>query len=496
VTQTDTQGSKHAEALKLAEAGRHEEALAALREHLLRHPLDPEALNDAGAMLYKLERFDEAARHLKMALGHVTADAPQVLENLLEVYLAAGRGPEAAAMLDDLARAGGLTADLANRTAAVLLDSGDLHNAVETIIRSMELAPQEEHLAAIMAEVHKLRPRVGLFAAPGRGQLPDGLDAFIRRRFQARTFRGTGSGELGEFLRWCDVAWFESCSTEAVLASRRPRTPPTLVHVHAHETYSPRLQRVNWPNVDLLVTSGGRHAEDFLARRLPEVARTGRIARLPRGVAADELPFTHRRRGKNLACLGDLSLRRNPMFLLQCFRALHQADGGYRLFFAGYFQDDMLEAYLRGLLEELDLAGAVSFDGWQEDVTQWLADKHYVVSAGIGPEAGRGIAEAMAMGLKPVLHRFPGAGDLYGEGALFATPEEFCRRILDEPYNPPAYRAFVEEQFAVEKSLAAAGHLLGRLERLWASAKASDVEPARCAGPAGGPPRSVEGRRA
>jgi len=236
VTQTDSKGSKHAEALKLAEAGRHEEALAAIREHLLRHPLDPEALNDAGALLYKLERFDEAARHLKMALGHATADAPQVLENLLEVHLAAGRGAEAAAMLDELAGAGVLTADLANRTAAVLLENDDLPNAVETLIRSMELAPQEEHLAAIMAEVHKLRPRVGLFPGPARGQLPDGLHHFIRHRFETRIFQGTGSGELGQFLRCCDVAWFESCSTEAVLASRLPRTCPTLVHVHAHET--------------------------------------------------------------------------------------------------------------------------------------------------------------------------------------------------------------------------------------------------------------------
>ncbi len=500
MTQGHAQGSKHAEALKLAEAGRHEEALEAIREHLLRHPLDAEALNDAGALLYKLERLDEAARHLKTALGQVTGDASQVLENLLEVYLAAGRGAEAAAMLDELAGAGVLTADLANRTAAVLLENNDFPNAIETVIRSMKLAPQDEHLAAIMTEIHRLRPKVGLFPAPGRGQLPDGLHHFVRRRFETGIFRDTGDGALGEFLKWCDMAWFESCSIEAVLASRMPKACTALVHVHAHETYSPRLERINWPNVDLLVTSGGSEARDFLARRLPGLARSGRIAQLPCSMAADKLPFTHRRRGKSLACAGDLSLRRNPMFLLQCFRKLHEADPQFRLFFAGYFQDDMLEAYLRHLLEELHIAGAVFFDGWQEDMPKWLADKHYVVSAGIGAEDAPRAAEAMAMGLKPVLHRFCGAADFYPESALFSTDEEFCRRILDEPYDPPAYRAFIEENFAVGKFLGRTNELLAQLEAVWASAKEAGVEPAACGEPtddlepAGETPRRREGQ--
>ena len=486
MTQTRSEGSKHAEALELAEAGRHEEALAAVQEHLLRHPLDAEALNDAGALLYKLERLDEAARHLEMALARATGDTSQVLENLVEVYLAAGRGAEAAAMLDKLAGAGRLTADLANRTTAMLLANNDVPKAVEALVRSMELAPQDEHLAAVMTEIRRLRPKVGLFPAPGRARLPDGLSDFIQQRFEARTFQGTDRGALGKFMGWCDVAWFDGVGIEAILASRMQAPRPAVLHVHAHETYNPLLERVNWPGMGLLATSGGRQAEDFLARRLPDVARAGRIRRLPRSVAADKLPFTHRRRGKDLACLGDLSLRRDPMFLLQCFRKLHEADGEFRLFLAGYFQDDMLEAYLRHLLDELHIRGAVSFDGWQEDVPGWLADKHYVVSAGIGPGDDPGAPEAMAMGLKPVLHRFPGAGEIYPDWALFGTDEEFCRRILDEPYDPPACRAFVEQNFAVGKFLAQANELLLQLERLWGSAERPDIPPAARGRPADG----------
>ncbi|HUT02247.1 MAG TPA: glycosyltransferase [Phycisphaerae bacterium] len=480
MTESDPEGSRHAEALELAQAGRHEEALAALQEFLLRHPLDAEALNDAGALLYGLGRLDEAARHLERALGRPDGQAAQVLENLMEVYLAAGRSAQAAALLDGLDDAGILTPELANRTAAALLEDHDCPNAVETLLRSRKLAPQEEHLPAILRKVHALRPKVALVCGPGRKPLPDGLAAFVGERFETRVFRPTGPGALGELLGWCDLAWFEGCSTEAVLASRMPTACMTLLHVRAAEVYGPRVGRADWSNVDWVVASGGRQERDLLARRLPDLARAGRIGHLPVGLAVEKLPFRNRDRGKNLACLGDLSCRRNPMGLLQCFRALHEADGEFRLFFAGYFQDDMLEAYCRHVVEALHLGGAVRFDGWQEDLPAWLADKHFVVSAAIGEEDGTDIAEAMAMGLKPVLHDFPGAADRYGEAALYRTAEEFRRRILQEPYDPPAYRRFVEEHFALESSLARANEFLLHLEARWASAARADaaLEPA------------------
>ena len=44
----------------LAEAGRHEEALRCMQEHLRRVPHDAKALNDSGAILHCLTRPDEA----------------------------------------------------------------------------------------------------------------------------------------------------------------------------------------------------------------------------------------------------------------------------------------------------------------------------------------------------------------------------------------------------------------------------------------------------
>ena len=468
MTEADSTRSRHARAVKLARAGRHGEALEVLREHLLRNPLDAEALNDAGAILYALGRLDEAARHLETARTRIDGDPTQILENLLDVYLAAGQPDRARDVLDALAAAGALTVERANRTAAALLDRGDCARAVEALLRAVELEPHDEHLPGILEKVRGLRPKVGLFPGSGPRPLPDGLADFLRLRFRTSVFSGAGSGAVAEFLASCNVVWFEGCSPEALLATRSARTGRTIVHVAPAEIYSPRAERVNCANVDLLVTPAGRNGRDFLAGRLPGLARGGAVRRLPAGLALDALPFTDRGPGKNLACPDGLSLRANPMGLLQCFRRLHEADPAFRLFFAGYVRDDALEAYLRETIDALGLGDAIVFDGWQEDLVAWLADKHYVVSAGIDG-ACEGLGEAMAMGLRPVVHCYPGAEETCPDWALYRTDEEFCRQILAEPYDPRTCRAFVEEHFALDAFLAGAHELLLELERSWVS---------------------------
>jgi len=143
VTSHAAQNDEHRRALALARAGRHEEALARIREHLLRCPADAEALNDAGAVLYELGRFDEAVEHLRKAAERFDTPPALVLANLAEACLAAGRAAETLALLDRLQQAGQLPADLPNRTAAALLDAGDCTAAVEAILISLRARPDQ-----------------------------------------------------------------------------------------------------------------------------------------------------------------------------------------------------------------------------------------------------------------------------------------------------------------------------------------------------------------
>jgi glycosyltransferase involved in cell wall biosynthesis len=143
---------------------------------------------------------------------------------------------------------------------------------------------------------------------------------------------------------------------------------------------------------------------------------------------------------------------------------LKYIDSGYRLFFAGAFQDQALEQYLRYMVEALGLDDVVFFEGWQENVSVWLADKHYIVSTSIIESQGMGLLEGMACGLKPVIHNFPGASQIYPKEFLFNISEEFCQQVLSDKYEPHRYRKFVEENYSLKEQLSKINKIFTELE--------------------------------
>jgi len=135
------------------------------------------------------------------------------------------------------------------------------------------------------------------------------------------------------------------------------------------------------------------------------------------------------------------------------------------MFIAGKFDDLLICQYLEHQIQVLGLGQAVHFDGWVEDIQGWLADKHYVAVSSLIESQGMGALEAMAAGLKPVIHHFPGAEEIYGKEFLFSTPEEFCEQILSEPYEPAVYREFVEQRYPLQRTLRLIDELIASFEQ-------------------------------
>jgi glycosyltransferase involved in cell wall biosynthesis len=152
---------------------------------------------------------------------------------------------------------------------------------------------------------------------------------------------------------------------------------------------------------------------------------------------------------------------------------LHYIDPQYKLYFAGVFQDAALEQYIRYMVKTMDIADVVFFDGWQDDVSSWLQDKHYIVSTSIGESQGMGVVEGMACGLKPVVHNFPGADQIFPCNCIFNISEEFCRQVCSENYEPKQYREFVEKRYPLKKQLSEINKLLLRFEAEIDARKAS-----------------------
>jgi len=157
-TQKDALGNRnnHQKALELAEAGKHEEALGYMQEYLSSSPNDAEVLNDTGAILHCLNRSEEAIKHLAKARS-LQPDSAEIIWNLSETYLAADKLKEAMELFDDMERIGILNSDVLNRTADILLNTGNLSGALKMLQRSLELSPNQEILKPMIEVIrHKM----------------------------------------------------------------------------------------------------------------------------------------------------------------------------------------------------------------------------------------------------------------------------------------------------------------------------------------------------
>jgi len=455
--------SRYEGALELAEAGRHEEALAYMQEHFGDRVGDAEALNDKGAILHCLGRSDEAIDCLLKARS-AKNDSAEIVWNLAEVYLSAGRPMEAVRLFDDMDRMGILNFDLLNRAATALLDKGNKGGCLDVLLRSLRMWPDQEVLRPMLDVIRSKRPRVAFFGADDGTGLLGRVAEFIEQYFEVRLSDGSTDEGTSELMEWGDISWFESCPDLAVKASNGASSCRNIVGIHSCDGNEQWLKQVNWANIDALVIAGNSIVKDAIVRRIPGLESKTSVVVVPCGVDIDKFAFVNRHRGKNIAFFPDLSPQRNPAFILQCMQKLHYIDPEYRLFFGGAFVDDTVEQYILHMVDVLNLGGVVCFDGRQEDVCSWLEDKHYIVSTSFFEARSTGLLEAMACGLRPVVHNFPGADRIFPPEFLFNISEEFCEQICSSQYEPLRYRKFVEENYPLQKQLHAIRAILDRIE--------------------------------
>jgi glycosyltransferase involved in cell wall biosynthesis len=460
--QTDT--NSYQRGVELAEVGHYEAALNCMREHLRGDPDDAQALNDTGAILHCLGRSAEAIEYLRKAY-RLRTESGEIIWNLVEAYLAAGKASEAALLFQAMERAGVLNIEVMNRTATMLLDQGKNGEAVEVLLRSFRLWPDQEVLTPILEVIRSKRPKIALFRT-GSGDDAALADAwaFVEQRFMVEYYRDHVEDGIEGLFEWSDIAWFDGGGEIVVEASRLPRSGKTIVSLRPSDVRGDWVRDVWWERVDIVVQIGTSAVEETLLEKVPDLRTRTRLVVIPNGMNLARYTFRERPRGKHLACMGRLSMEANPAFLLQCMQKLHYIDGGYRLFFAGRFENPVLEQYVRHMVQTLGLSDAVSFEGYPNDLHAWLADKHFVVSSGIGEGQVESLVAGMACGLKPVVHNFPEAERLFPSECLFNIAEAFCELVVGQDYDPAGYRRFVEERYPIAEQLKQINRILMQLE--------------------------------
>lgn len=425
------------------------------------HLLERGALDGAGSQLAALQASDPGDAEvwtLTSNLHLLRGDAPGAERALWTAYGLAPERFEPRLLLADILRKQGRLREARYwyaRAAEIAGDDPDYRPFVTDGLRALAGAARGGTL------------KVAIVCGPDRAFIRP-IERSLRERHEVRTAYFDGSADLAgvqTLLDWADVAWFEWCDPLFVAASQKLRKScPVVCRLHSYEAFTEMPSRVNWSFVDHVVFVGPHLERIFLdqAQRFEGPLPTTSV--VSNGVDLERYAFRERARSFDVAYVGYINYKKNPEMLLQVLAALVRRDPRYRLHVAGRFQDLRYALYFEKMVRELSLQDNFVFCGWVEDVERWLEDKTYLLSTSVLESFGMSIAEGMARGLKPVVHNWVGAEEIYPRSVLFNTIDEAVEMIVDGDVASHGYRRYIEQHYSADRQFDAVERLLETLD--------------------------------
>lgn len=282
------------------------------------------------------------------------------------------------------------------------------------------------------------------------GDIIDGLsDEYIIKKIVVTDYK-----QIDEGMAWADICWFEWCDELVIYGSKLPlaREKKIICRLHRYEVFTNYPRQVNWNSVDKLIIVT-KHLEKFLKAQIPNINLKVNIVTINNGVNLKKYIFKQREKGFNICYIGYIHSRKNPALLLQIMNILVKKDRRYKLYIAGQFQEPLIELYWNDQVNKMNLNKNIIFQGWQKDIDKWLEDKNYILSSSIHESFGYGIAEAMTKGIKPIIHNFLFADEIWDKRYLFNGIDEAVDMIISEDYNSKEYRNFIEDNYSLNKQM-------------------------------------------
>lgn len=383
---------------------------------------------------------------------------------LAVIHLLEGDADKAEKVLLDGLEKDSVHFDLLYNLAYIYEQRGQFREAMElyckagTVADASQLANVGEAIARLKLADGSLEPvekdRIVFFVRQGMDNFLGDIIRGLSEDYFVRKMIVSDFSQIDKGMEWADVCWFEWCDELVIYGSSLPlaRVKKIICRLHRYEVFTGYPGKVTWENVDKLVIVT-RHLEDIIRTNWPDIPDRVEITVIENGVDIGRYAFKERSKGFNLAMVGYIHSRKNPVLALQVMKKLVDIDKRYKLYVAGTFQEQPVQMYWDYQVRRMGLDGNVIFEGWQKDISSWLEDKNYLISASIHESFGYAIAEAMARGIKPVIHDFLHADEIWPEEYLFNTVDEAVGAILSDDYDSHRYRDFIVKNYPLEKQL-------------------------------------------
>ncbi|OPJ58350.1 glycosyltransferase [Clostridium oryzae] len=297
----------------------------------------------------------------------------------------------------------------------------------------------------------------------------DGLDSFLgdiieslTEKYEIKKIVVKEYRQIDEGMNWADICWFEWCDDLVAYGSKvdLAKAKKIICRLHSYEAFTDYISNVNWRNVDNLIVIC-KHIKDFIVENFNIDEEM--ISVIPNGIDETKWRFEKKTKGFNIAYVGYINYKKGPMLLLHTFKAIYDKDSRYKLYIAGAFQDSRDVLYYNQMIRELGLQNNIIYEGWQKDLDNWLEDKAYILCTSVLESQNLSVMQAMCKGIKPIVHNFVGAKNVYDKKYIWNTIDDAVSMIEAEDYISDEYRKYVVDNYSLTRNIDKIIQLVGNL---------------------------------
>ena len=442
------------------ESGNAKNALAVLREYIRTNPNDSQAYVFLSRVCAELSLFDEALTFLKEA--ERLAPGFDYREEWGMLFYRKDSYKEAYARFSQKGIENVTNAEVLTAYAECAARIGDHTAAHRALKKARSVHPERADILCKLAQLSDSLPKMSQTAEKKKIAVFASNDFFLHdiikhweNQHEVKVFNGSQFNEASALTRWSDIVWLEWCDQLTTAVSKLPKHSPIICRLHRYEAFTDMPRTMHWANIDHLVCVADIVKKHLLSRFAGQISVP--ISIIPNGV--DFRKFTipqDKKYGKRVAYVGYLRKIKGLELLIQCFKKIQDYDPEYTFHIAGTFIEPDAEPYVMHMINKLHLP--VVFNGWIENIPEWLRDKDYIISTSIFESFMYALVEGIGCGLMPMVHWWPGADDIYPEECLFLTVDN-CVDLLrryegsDRRAEAERLRAIMVERFALEKQL-------------------------------------------
>lgn len=264
-----------------------------------------------------------------------------------------------------------------------------------------------------------------------------------------------------ELVAWADVLWFDTCDNNLASATKpgsailddNANFRPWDLHDHDLTNKQVIVRAIDievwhghhnaslWDCVDDLIFIAPHIRKIANEFELPGRKEDLRVHTVPCAVNLDDWTYRERKSGFKIGVVSERWTSKGVAEILQIALKLKQIDKRYKITWLGQRSDYPWEhEYRDEFVEHHQLP--IEFVNTVDGVDEFLEDKNYLLHASHKEGFSYATAEAMAKGIRPILHRFYGADDLW-PGLTWSGIDEAIDMITDGEYDSPGYRQYL-----------------------------------------------------